>query len=77
MANNFIIENTCFNHKRIHNGTWKMPGSEQTNQTDHVLVSRRHGSWVLDVKTARGPNCDSDHCLFTVKINKRQTCHNR
>jgi hypothetical protein len=57
--------------ERIHKGTWKIPGSEQTNQTDHVLVSRRHGSSILDVKTARGPNSDSDHYLVKVKIKDR------
>jgi hypothetical protein len=61
VANNFIIKNTCFNHKRMHKGTWKIPGSEPTNQTDHVLLSRKHGSSILDVISVRGPNCDSDH----------------
>jgi hypothetical protein len=23
MTNNFIITSTCFNHNRIHKGTWK------------------------------------------------------
>jgi hypothetical protein len=68
MANNFIIKSTCFNHKRIHKGTWKIPGSEQANKIDHVLLSRRHGLSILDVKTARGPNYDSDHYLVKVKI---------
>jgi endonuclease/exonuclease/phosphatase family metal-dependent hydrolase len=71
MENNFIIKNTCSNQKRIHKGTWKMPGSEQSNQTDHLLVSRRHGSSILDVKTARGPICDSDHYLVKVEIKDR------
>jgi hypothetical protein len=39
MANNFIVKSICFNHKRIHKRTWKIPGSEQNNQIDHVLVS--------------------------------------
>jgi endonuclease/exonuclease/phosphatase family metal-dependent hydrolase len=70
-ANNFIINSICFNHKRIHKGTWTIPGSEQTHQIDHVLVSGRHGSSILDVKTARGPNSDSDHYLVKVKIKNR------
>jgi hypothetical protein len=60
MLRELAMASTCFNHKRVHKGTWKMPGSEQTSQTDHVLVSRRHGSSKLNVKTARGPNCHSD-----------------
>jgi uncharacterized protein YifE (UPF0438 family) len=71
MENNFIIKRTCFNHKNIPKGIWKMTGSEQTNQINHVLVSTRHGSSILDVKTARGPNCDSDHYLVKVKIKDR------
>jgi hypothetical protein len=71
MTNNFIIKSTRFNHKRIHKGTWKIPGSERTNQKDHVLVSRRHGSSILDVKTERGPKCDSEHYLVKVKIKDR------
>jgi hypothetical protein len=71
MTNSFIIKSTSFNHKRIHKGTWKIPGSEQTNQIDHILVSRGHGLSILDVKTARGPNCDSDYYLVKVKIKDR------
>jgi hypothetical protein len=41
MANNCIIKNKCFNHKKIHKGSWKISGSEQTNKIDHVLVSRK------------------------------------
>jgi hypothetical protein len=71
MTNNFIIKSTRFNHERIHKGTWKIAGSERTNQIYHTPVSRGHGSSILDVKTTRGPNCGSVHYLVKGKVKYR------
>jgi hypothetical protein len=41
------------------------------NQIDHILVDRGRHSNVLDVRTFRAADCDSDHYLVVAKVRER------
>jgi hypothetical protein len=41
------------------------------NQIGHILVDRRRHSNVLDVRSFRAADCDSDHCLVVTKVKER------
>jgi len=71
IRNNFYIKSTTFPHKTIQMGTWKIPGSTEVNETDHLLVSARHASSIIDIRNSRGANRDSDHYLVRAKVRER------
>jgi hypothetical protein len=72
-AHDLEISSTKLHHRRIHKGTWKAPGQDMCNQIDHVLINKRRASTITDVRTLRGPNCNSDldHYLVRKKIRQR------
>jgi exonuclease III len=69
--NNLTIISTQFQHKRIHTGTWKSPDGQMVNQIDHVLVNKMKRGMIQDVRTTRGPECNSDHFLLKIKVKQR------
>jgi hypothetical protein len=50
--------------------TLRSPDGQTFNQTDHLLIDARHVSNVMDVRTFRGANTDSDYLLIS-KIRSR------
>ncbi|XP_018344902.1 PREDICTED: uncharacterized protein LOC108750139 [Trachymyrmex septentrionalis] len=68
---NLIVKSTYFKHKNIHKQTWISPDGGTRNQIDHVLADKRRHTNVLDVRSYRGADCDSDHLFVIAKIRER------
>ena len=64
---NLVIKSTHFPRKDIHKQTWISPDGRTLNQIDHVLIEGRHATDIIDVKSRRGADCESDHFLVQFK----------
>lgn len=70
-SRNMVVSSTLFDHKSVHKGTWTSPDAKTCNQIDHVLIDARHVNNVMDTRSYRGANIDSDHFLVGTKIRAR------
>jgi hypothetical protein len=71
-SKNLTIRSTMFPHCSIHKYTWMSLDGKTHNQIDHILVDRRRHSSVLDVRSFRAADCDTDHYLVVQKLRKDQ-----
>jgi endonuclease/exonuclease/phosphatase family metal-dependent hydrolase len=72
MHKELTVKSMMFPHHNTHKFTWKSPDRKTHNQTDHILVDRRWHSSILDVRSFRAADCDSDHYLVVAKVRERQ-----
>ncbi|XP_043949724.1 craniofacial development protein 2-like [Drosophila biarmipes] len=70
-ARNMVVSSTRFRHIDSHNATWLSPDQKTRNQIDHVVIDGRHASSVMDLRTFRGVNIDSDRHVAASKIRMR------
>jgi endonuclease/exonuclease/phosphatase family metal-dependent hydrolase len=79
-SKNLTVKSTMFPHRNINQFTWTSPDGKTHNQMDHILMDRRRQTSVLDVRSFRGADCDTDHYLVVAKVRERlevskQTTH--
>jgi len=70
-AKNPAVKGTTFLHRNIHKYTWTSTDGKTHNQTDHILIDRRWHMNVLDERSCRGTDCDTDHHLVVATVRER------
>lgn len=75
-SKNMVISNTTFPHKKIHKRTWRSLDGKTINQIYHVLIQRRFRSCIVEVRSYRGADCDTDHFLLISKFKIKLQGHN-
>ena len=76
-SKNLIVKSTTFLHKNIHKETWISPNGQTHNQIDHIFINRRRQPSILDIRSFREADCDSDHYLLTAKLRERLSVSKR
>ena len=70
-SKNLVVKSTMFAHRNIHKCTWTSPGGQNHNQIYHIMIDRRRHSSIIDVRSFRGADCDTDHYLVVTKLRER------
>jgi hypothetical protein len=70
-SKNVVVKSTMFPHLSIRKYTWTSPDGKIHNQIYHILIDRRRHSSILDVRSFRWADCDSDHYLVVVNVRER------
>jgi hypothetical protein len=66
-----------FPHHNIHKFTRISPGGKICHQIDHILIYRRRHSSILDVRSFRAADCDTNHYLVIAKVRERLAVSNQ
>jgi hypothetical protein len=57
-----------FPHRSIYKYTWTSPEGKTHNEIDHVSIERRRHSSILDVRSFRGVDYDTDTNLVVERV---------
>ena len=79
LFNSFIVTNTFFPHKTVHQGTWMHPKTKQWHMLDYIPVNRKFRSGLQDVRVRRGDTggIGTDHHLLQANIRLHLKCRRK
>jgi hypothetical protein len=66
-----ILKSALFPQGNINKYIWTSSDRKTYNQINHVLIDKGRLSNVFDVRSCRGADYDTDHCLVIVNVRQR------
>jgi len=69
-SKNLVVKSMMFLPPK-HKYNWTYLDGKTHNQIDHILIDWRWHSSILDLRSFRGADCDTDHCLVVAKVRER------
>jgi hypothetical protein len=70
-SKNLRVKSMMFPHRNVHKYTWMPPDGKPRNRIDHILANRRRHSNVLDIRSFKAADCNTDHYLLVAKVKER------
>jgi hypothetical protein len=70
-SKNLRVKSTMFQHYNIYKYNWTSLDGKTHNKIEHILADRCRHSNVLDVRSYRAADCDTDHYLVVAKVRER------
>jgi hypothetical protein len=67
------VKGTMFPHRSIHKFSWTSSDGKMHNQFDHILINPRRHSSILDVRSLRAADFDTDHYLLVATYNTQSS----
>jgi len=70
-SKNLVVKSTIFPHRIIHRYAWSSPNGNTHKQAEQILIDKRRLSSILDVRSCRGADCNTDYYLVVAKVRER------
>jgi exonuclease III len=70
-SKNPCVKSTMHPHQNISKYTWTSPDGKTHIQIYHILIERRRHSNILDARSLREAECDTDQYLLVVEVRER------